>query len=381
MSKISSSSFADSKPHYALLDGLRGVAAIIVIWYHVFEAFAASPVEQCINHGFLAVDFFFILSGFVIGYAYDDRLKRQMTLKNFFIRRLIRLHPMVVIACLLGVLSFLVQGSEKWDGTPVAFSFVMLAALMQVLMLPVWPGAAAEVRGAGEMYPLNGPSWSLFFEYIGNILYALFLHRLSTRILACFVAVTGIGLSVFALCNLSGFGNLGVGWTFAGDNFLGGMLRMTFSFSAGLLMSRKFRPQMVRGAFWLCSLILVVLLVLPYMGDGSRPWLNALYEVVCVLFVFPLLVYLAASGHTSDVRSTAICKFLGDISYPLYIIHYPSIYLLFMASRKYGMTFADAWPYAVLVFAGNVVLAWLLLKLYDEPVRHWLSKIFQRKVS
>lgn len=96
MQKISSSAFADSKPHYVLLDGLRGVAALLVIWYHVFEGFATSPIDQKFNHGYLAVDFFFILSGFVIGYAYDDRWKTTMTQKEFFKRRLIRLHPMVV---------------------------------------------------------------------------------------------------------------------------------------------------------------------------------------------------------------------------------------------------------------------------------------------
>ena len=82
MQKISSSAFADSKPHYVLLDGLRGVAALLVIWYHVFEGFATSPIDQKFNHGYLAVDFFFILSGFVIGYAYDDRWKTTMTPKE-----------------------------------------------------------------------------------------------------------------------------------------------------------------------------------------------------------------------------------------------------------------------------------------------------------
>ena len=82
MQKISSSAFADSKPHYVLLDGLRGVAALLVIWYHVFEGFATSPIDQKFNHGYLAVDFFFILSGFVIGYAYDDRWKTTMTQKE-----------------------------------------------------------------------------------------------------------------------------------------------------------------------------------------------------------------------------------------------------------------------------------------------------------
>ncbi len=106
-SKISAAAFADTKPHYDLLDGLRGVAALMVIFYHVFEAFATSPIDQRFNHGYLAVDFFFILSGFVIGYAYDDRWK-TMTTKDFIKRRLIRLHPMVVlgavfVSCCLSV--------------------------------------------------------------------------------------------------------------------------------------------------------------------------------------------------------------------------------------------------------------------------------------
>ena len=90
MQNISSSAaFADSKPHYELLDGLRGIAALLVIWYHIFEGFATSPIDQRFNHGYLAVDFFFILSGFVVGYAYDDRWKTTMNTKDFFKRRLI----------------------------------------------------------------------------------------------------------------------------------------------------------------------------------------------------------------------------------------------------------------------------------------------------
>lgn len=173
---ISSAAFADTKPHYKILDGLRGVAALMVIWYHVFEAFATSPVDQRFNHGYLAVDFFFILSGFVIGYAYDDRWGR-MSVKDFFKRRLIRLHPMIVIGTVLGVITFLIQGSEQWNGTKVSLSMVMLAMLLHMFLIPAAPGSGAEVRGNGEMYPLNGPAWSLFFEYIGNILYALFLRK------------------------------------------------------------------------------------------------------------------------------------------------------------------------------------------------------------
>lgn len=108
--------FSDSKPHYELLDGLRGVAALLVMFYHIGEGFATSPMDQHVNHGYLAVDFFFILSGFVIGYAYDDRWKTSLTLKSFFRRRLIRLHPMVIMGAVLGVAAYCIQGCRRWDG-------------------------------------------------------------------------------------------------------------------------------------------------------------------------------------------------------------------------------------------------------------------------
>lgn len=109
MQNISSAAYADSKPHYELLDGLRGVAALLVLFYHIFEglSFAAggTPITV-INHGYLAVDFFFILSGFVISYAYDDRWGKTMTTGNFFKRRLIRLHPMIIMGVILGTITF-----------------------------------------------------------------------------------------------------------------------------------------------------------------------------------------------------------------------------------------------------------------------------------
>ncbi|MGL5920106.1 MAG: acyltransferase family protein, partial [Bacteroidales bacterium] len=165
MQKISTAAYSNTKPHYLILDGLRGVAALMVIWYHIFEGYATSPFDQKFNHGYLAVDFFFILSGFVIGYAYDDRWKKITTF-DFFKRRLIRLQPMIILGAVFGAISFCIQGSVQWDGTKISTSMVMLATLLSMFLIPVAPGAGAEVRGNGEMFPLNGPSWSLFFEYI-----------------------------------------------------------------------------------------------------------------------------------------------------------------------------------------------------------------------
>ncbi|MDD4489073.1 MAG: acyltransferase [Paludibacter sp.] len=378
MTEISSAAFADTKPHYRILDGLRGVAALLVIWYHIFEAFATSPYDQGFNHGYLAVDFFFILSGFVIGYAYDDRWKK-MKKKDFFKRRLIRLQPMIIIGAVLGVITFFIQGGVMWNGTKVAFSMIMIALLLQLFLIPAMPGSGAEVRGNGEMFPLNGPSWSLFFEYIGNILYTLILRKLSTRALMVLVLVSGAGLAVFAVGNFSGFGHLGVGWTMTDYNLIGGFLRLLFSFSAGLLISRIFRPVRIRGAFWICSLAVIVLLSVPYIGNGESPWMNGLYDAICTIIIFPVLVYFGASGMTTDKITTGMCKLLGDISYPLYMVHYPFMYLFYAYVWKNGLAFAQTWSLTLVVFFGNILLAYLSLKLYDEPIRKFLTKRFSPK--
>ena len=380
MQKISSSAFADSKPHYVLLDGLRGVAALLVIWYHVFEGFATSPIDQKFNHGYLAVDFFFILSGFVIGYAYDDRWKTTMTQKEFFKRRLIRLHPMVVMGAVLGAITFCIQGCEQWDGTRVSISMVMVAMLLNLFLIPAVPGTGPEVRGNGEMYPLNGPSWSLFFEYIGNILYALFIRRLSTKALTVFVVLLGICLACFAIFDVSGYGMIGVGWTLDSVNFVGGLLRMLFPFSLGLLLSRNFKPVKVRGAFWICSFVLLVLFCVPYVEGVEPICMNGLFEAFCIVVVFPVLIILGASGNTTDKTSTRICKFLGGISFPLYITHYPFMYLFYswLIENQY-FTFGETWQVALCVYVWNILVAYLCLNLYDEPVRRWLSKKFLKK--
>lgn len=377
---ISSSAFADTKPHYELLDGLRGVAALLVVFYHIFEGFSfagGGTLITVINHGYLAVDFFFILSGFVIGYAYDDRWKKNLTLKGFFKRRLIRLHPMIVMGAVIGCITFFIQGGVKWDGTQVATSAVMLALLLAMFFIPAYPGAGYDVRGNGEMFSLNGPSWSLFFEYIGNLLYALFIHRLSNKALTVLVILLGLGLSWFALSDVVGYGMIGVGWTLDGLNFWGGMLRMLFPFTLGMLISRNFRPLKVRGAFWICSVILLALFCVPYIEGHSPVCLNGVFEMVCIVVIFPMLVFLGASGQTTDKRSTRICKFLGDISYPLYAIHYPLMYLFYawlIENKLY--TLGETWPMAALVYFGSIVLAYLCLKLYDEPVRKWLGRKF-----
>lgn len=385
MNITSVAAFSDTKPHYELLDGLRGVAALLVVWYHVHEGFSFAGdggVITGINHGYMAVDFFFMLSGFVISYAYDDRWAKGFGLKEFFRRRLIRLHPMVILGAVLGAVTFIIHGSVQWNGTHVATSAVMLALLCAIFMIPAVPGGLYEVRGNGEMFPLNGPCWSLFFEYIGNIIYALVIRRLSTKVLAWLVALLGIMHASFAVMDVSRYGSIGVGWTLDSLNFWGGMLRMMFPFTMGMLLARTFRPANIRGAFWICSAVLCALFCVPYLkqslmlGENISLTLNGAFEAFCCIIAFPVLVWLGTSGTTTDMASTRICKFLGDISFPLYITHYPFMYLFYSwLIRTERYTLAETWPVVFVLYAGCVLAAWLCLKLYDEPVRRWLRRI------
>jgi peptidoglycan/LPS O-acetylase OafA/YrhL len=368
---LNTQTFSDTKPHYHIVDGLRGVAAITVVCFHIFEAYATSHLDQCINHGYLAVDFFFILSGFVVGYAYDDR-RGTMKTKDFIKRRMIRLHPMVVIGAVIGAIMFYFQGCSVWDVSKVTAGALLIATLLNALFIPATPGT--EIRGLGEMFPLNGPSWSLFFEYIGNILYVLFIRKFSTKALAWIVFVAGCGLAGFAIAGP--YGDLCAGFSLTGIEFTGGFSRLLFSFSAGLLLSRIFKPANVRAAFWICSLSIVVLLAVPRIGGAASLWMNGVYDTVCCLLFFPLLVYLGASGKTTDKYTARICKFLGDISYPLYMVHYPFIYLYYAWVKNNHLTFQESLPGAAGVVIGSIILAYLCLMLYDVPVRKYLTSRF-----
>lgn len=378
---FSSANFADTKPHYELLDGLRGVAAILVLFYHIFEGFSFAEVTngagdgiiRTLNHGHIAVDFFFILSGFVISYAYDDRWNKMNTWQ-FFKRRLIRLHPMLIMGAIIGCLAFASVGFERWDGTTAPTGWVMTALLLTMFMIPAVPGVPYEVRGNGEMFPLNGPGWSLFFEYIGNISYALFMRRMSTRILTTFTILLGIAHAWFFIGNVSGYDMIGIGWTIDEVNFWGGLVRMLFPFSMGMLIARTFKPRKVKGAFWICSVTLVVLFSVPYIASSGAISLNSLYEFICIAFIFPMLVWLGACGTASGTTGK-MNRVLGELSYPLYIVHYPIMYIFYAWLIKNNIyTLDNCLGVAALVIVSSIALAFLCLKLYDEPVRRWLTR-------
>ena len=366
-----------NKVRYDILDGLRGVAALMILLYHVFNDAKSfyvwpTPVNE-FYHSFLGVDFFFILSGFVMGYAYDRQWGKDMNLGGFIKRRLIRLHPMVVMGVLIGAAAFAIQGFTKWDGTEVTMQAFMLSVLLGLFLIP--SPTNIEVRGNTEIFPLNGPHWSLFFEYIGSLLYGLLLHRLSTKWLRVWVACSIISIAGFAL--LTEDGGIAYGWSSEPVNLWGGALRMLYAYPMGLLMARVFRERQPKPLhapmFLLCSLGLIVLLGLPFLGNKD---VETIYQLVCIFSFFPTIIWYGARGIVSGWQQQAV-SFLGRLSYPLYAIHFPLIYLYITWVGRDGHPYegySQPWLPALLTITASLLIATLCLLFYDEPLRNRLNK-------
>ncbi len=343
-----------TKQHFEILDGLRGVAALAVVTFHFMEWVYSDYSRNFIAHGFLAVDFFFCLSGFVIGYAYDDRI-RQMGLREFFKSRFIRLHPLVVSGSVLGLLAFLF---DPFGGHPELYSTgkIILAIFSSVLLIPM-PAIADR---SFNLFSFNAPAWSLFWEYVANIFYAFVLYRIGRNILLLFTAMAAGAICYVAYHS----GNLLGGWS--GQTFWDGGARISYSFLAGLLIYRSgwiFRNKLGFGN-------LALLLVLAFIMPFTR-W-NWLTEPMVVLFYFPLLVAVGA-GATLTRGLKKICLFSGKISYPLYMTHYAVLWM-------FGNYFAAYKPatvqLALIIVTAEVLLvgaAWLVMVFYDIPVRTYLS--------
>lgn len=391
---MSNNTYLASKPRYEILDGLRGVAAIMVVIFHICEFFAASGEQHAVNHGYLAVDFFFLLSGFVVGYAYDDRWGK-MTTWSFFKRRLIRLHPLVVLSTIIGFcLFFLVSDSypKVFESSPW---LILLCLGMSLLMIPTTPGI--DARGWAEMNIFVDTSWSLTYEYIANILYALILRHLPKAILAILCALAIIPLLDMTMgWNLTGMFpepqyNIKGGWAIMPNQIYVGFTRLAFPFLCGMLISRILSgritkesptgsPIRVRGGFWLASALIVTILCVPCIG-GTDGIANGLYQVICITIIFPLIILLGADSRTTDARSTRICRFLGNLSYPLYITHFQFIFLQMAFVHNHpDVELWQKWFVGIGIVVVSILIAHAIFKTYDEPMRAWLTqRLFKRK--
>ena len=310
--------------------------------------------KNFIGHGFLAVDFFFCLSGFVIGYAYDDRIA-NMGVAEFFKSRIIRLHPLVIAGSVLGLLAFLF---DPFGGHPELYSAgkITLAFLCSILLIPL---PVIDDRGF-NLFSFNAPAWSLFWEYAANIIYGFILYRIGRGILLLLTIISAVAICL--VCYQSG--NLMGGWS--GPTFWDGSARISYSFLAGLLVYRYKYIIKNKLGFIGVALLLFLAFIMPF-----SKW-NLLSEPLVILFYFPVLIALGA-GATLKPGLKKICLFLGKISYPLYMTHYA---VLWMFGNYYGSHKPGTMQLAFIIITSLILLvgaAYVIMILYDIPVRKYLS--------
>jgi peptidoglycan/LPS O-acetylase OafA/YrhL len=349
-----------SRPHFEILNGLRGLAAIVVVIFHFMEIIIADFSKIFVAHGFLAVDFFFCLSGFVIAYAYDNRIA-GMGLKTFIKVRLIRLQPLVVIGSVLGLLTFLFDPFSNLYAI-YGFKETALLFLTSVFMIP-YPVVSERFF---NLFNLNAPSWTLFWEYVANLVYATILFKATKKVLTT-VAVLSAAVLFYIGWQ---YGNLLGGWD--GSTFFHGLARISFSFSMGMLVHRSgWIIKNKLGLFGMSALLLLAFIT-PY----SDQW-SGLVEPIIVVFYFPLILSLGAGASLSDKHSK-INKFSGDISYPLYMTHYPFMWVFanYVVAEEPSMA-QLSWiiPVSVILL---IAFAYVVTQFVDFPIRRYLKSLLTK---
>ncbi len=336
-----------TRERFLALDGLRGIAAIAVLLYHVRSMFR---VPGLFTHGYLAVDFFFMLSGFVIAYAYEERLRERGSLGPFLRDRIIRLHPLLLLSLTpwVAVLALsIVRGTD--------FPYPLSSFIAAVVPFPgQWIGLSPGFR-------LNIPSWSLFWELAINLAFALVAPRLGNRMLGAVIAVAVTGAVWVSLVNgTMAFADMTAGF------------RAVAGFAIGVMLLRVHRTGRFR-ADWLGVAAAPLLLVLLVAVPGFRGWAGY-YDPVVVFLLFPPILLASAAR---EVRFPAACALLGGLSYPLYILHGPLLVLL-------KPRLISAMPNTVtagLLFCAIVLAVSLIAwRFYDEPVRAALRRRFVRRL-
>ena len=351
---------ADVKPHYPILDGLRGTAALLVVAFHLMESVTPDESANLMRHGYLAVDFFFALSGYVIGYAYDDRWPR-LSLLGFLKTRLIRLHPVVVIGPLLGIAAYFLDPFTSTPHTPTLVA-ALVALVAGVLLIPSW---TLPDRGT-DYFPYNGVFWTLFFEYIANLFYVFVLRSLGKRWLTLLTIVAALILVWRA--SVHNTIHLGYDW----NTLEMAPVRLAYPFLAGLLLQRTVKTSPIPRGWLPLSAVLLALFAAPWIWAGQGVPANGLYDAAVVIVAFPLIIMSGAHAVSSPAWRN-LCTQLGRLSYPLYGTHYALIYVY----ADWIQVTKPALPLIIGVGVATwfvaVAIAWAVVFLWDEPIRRWLS--------
>ncbi len=343
--------------HFSILDGLRGVAAVCVVLLHLTRwpvNFAkVPPYGNWLAHSYLAVDFFFLLSGFVIAHAYERRLSEGLPFLDFLRARLVRLYPMFFMGLVLGTLAMAV--AQPW-GLNVFLFF------RQALFIPTY-------HKGDYTFPYNMPAWSLMFEMFINLAYAFFLPWLRTRVM-----IGIVGFSALILVAAGWFHDgVGCGGGFPGMPF--GLPRVTFGFLYGVLLYRAYQAGLlpkVRTSALAVFAALLALLVIPL----GHTHLTMVYDMFCLLVAFPAIIIFALP----ITRKNWFFTFSGDISYPIYAIHCPVIIgLIGLVDPDPMASTAVRWLTVLVLTLICIASSWILLKVYDEPVRKLLKPAPRRR--
>ena len=166
------------------------------------------------------------------------------------------------------------------------------------------------------------------------------------------------------------------GWSLEPEQIRIGLTRLLFPYMAGMLLRRAIRLINIKHAFAICSLLLILVLSFPRVGGYENLWANGLYDSLVVIFVFPIIIYLGAAGEAKTKLSDRLCNFLGDISYPIYIIHFPFTYVFYAWVTENDIPIQIGLLYGIGLLIFTTVLAYASLKLFDEPIRKWLARRF-----
>ena len=345
--------------HFAALDALRGVAALCVVWYH-FAGRLNLPF--LFPHGYLAVDFFFVLSGFVIAKAYTERLSSgSLPVLKFCLLRLIRLAPLAIIGTLIAA-------GIEWRRPTVIdqtthIHDTLLALLMGFALIPTLWSTTLEQT----VFPLNGAIWSLFFEILANFVFAPLAKLRARYLIVPILAVSAAGLIYASL--KAGSVNVGV----YVDSFWFGSFRVAWSFTAGIVLFH-WKDHAPRCGVWFPLLTLVAILLCPLAGH----W-NACFDDICVLAIFPALV-MAGSSISVSPAGAKWCSAVGDLSYPVYAIHYPVVRAIGHVGLGLNLSLAGR---MAIVMGGSVLIAIVAMSVYrlvDIPVRRALvGRLSQRR--
>ncbi|MER9315463.1 acyltransferase [Mesorhizobium sp. M0659] len=350
---------------YLNLDAIRGVAAISVMLYHFSPFLAAGKV---LPSSYLAVDLFFLLSGFVIAHAYDRKIENGMGFGTFVAIRLIRLYPLYLAGTLLGFFYLVVKNRLiPAEYMPISEIGTMLTTGM--FFIPLVSDAYHTI------FPLNPASWSLFFELIVNIAYVAVFFLLTKRVLSTLIAVSLVLLVVVSIIA----GTLDFGMT--GSTIISGLPRVCFSFFLGVLLCRSMTRYQsglgfLRRGWWVEGAIALTLIVFAIAPAGGA---RVAYDLACVVFVFPALVVVGTIAPTAP-RLSGLYGWLGRISYPIYIIHTPLLMIIAGAGKAAAIDpFAHHPWFGIVMAVSVIVIADIATRVYDEPLRRFLQRLMLRK--